>query len=692
MGRYIASALAVWLAGTAPLASQVAVPTAADASTAGNNVVQKGAAPSWVKVSKPMAVPSDAQGLVFVRRNDSLVRLDEDGQQTYVGHHIKILHPQALQLGNVGVVWNPATGAPTVHTLRIHRDGAILDLLQTAEFEVLRREGQLEEAMLDGTLTAIHRVPDLRVGDEIEFAYSGSTQDSTLGNRSFGLMVLADDLQPGRYRLGMQWTQGQKPNLKLTPDFQSSAVSTDSSLDIALDNPGTISPPKDAPPRYSWTRVAEFSDFDDWAAISSRFQPLYAEAAELGADSELKREAARIASDHADPLARTAAALDLVQRQVRYIYVGLNGGNFTPASAEATWQRRYGDCKGKTVLLMALLNELGIAAEPVLANNSGFDDGFDQRLPSPGLFDHVLVRATIGEAEYWLDGTLPPVATPALEPVIPYRWVLPLRTANGSLEARDWPEMHEPTSIGLYEVDARKGFDVPARIVQTNISRGIAALSEYVQFSALTPAQIETTFRNELTGSTQWDTIESVAYRYDTAGNASVLTITGTGPVDWDQDGGKARSMSLAGGGFSPPGRRQRVQSQEQNAPFFTAPDYSCRVTTVRLPEDTEDAAWSFNADIDKLIYGAAYYRVFERRDGAINMIRGYRVEEPEISTEKARRDTGRLSDFDNSMAWIYYRPHAPLAVTTGGNAVPATYERDWTAPGAPCLPPDLLD
>jgi hypothetical protein len=36
----------------------------------------------------------------------------------------------------------------------------------------LRREDQLEAAMLDGLLTAVLRVPDLRVGDDLEIAYT----------------------------------------------------------------------------------------------------------------------------------------------------------------------------------------------------------------------------------------------------------------------------------------------------------------------------------------------------------------------------------------------------------------------------------------------------------------------------------------------------------------------------------------
>src|SRR3546814_13557358 len=103
-------------------------------------------------------------------------------------------------------------------------------------------------------------------------------------------------------------------------------------------------------------------------------------------------------------------------RDVRYSYGGLGNGNLTPATAEETWQRRYGDCKGKTALLLALLARLGIEAEAVLANNSGGDDGLDGRLPNPGMFDHVIVRARIAGTTYWLDGTSPPVDGPGATP------------------------------------------------------------------------------------------------------------------------------------------------------------------------------------------------------------------------------------------------------------------------------------
>lgn len=652
---------------------------------ANNDQVLRGPVPEWVTPSELMAVPDDASGLVFVRRQDTLVRLDEQGQVQYLGYRIRILHPNALQLGNISVAWNPAAGAPTVHAIRVHRGGEVRDVLEEATFEILRREDQLEAAMLDGLLTAVLRVPDLRVGDELEFGITTRITDPTLGATDSGLLLLAPEPPAGRFRLGVSWDKDQEPALKISSDLQATAQRQSRAVEFAFDNPDALVPPKDAPARYRWQRVVEYSDFSDWTAVSRQFAPLYARAATLEAGSPLKEEARRIAAAHSSPMERAAAALKLVQQEIRYVYVGLDGGNLTPATADMTWQRRYGDCKGKTALLLALLAELGIEAEAVLASNAGVDDGLDERLPSPRLFDHVLVRARIDGDAFWLDGTLPPVMAPSSAPIMPYRGVLPLTAAGATIEPIEWRPFERPQDLTLFEIDARSGFDEPARIINTTIRRGITGLQEHVQFSGLTPSQLLNGFRQQLIGDT-WQTIDDVEWRYDTDAEASILTISGTGAVDWDDDGDGARSLSLPGGGFSPPERRVRAAEQDQSLPFANEPEYDCRVTTVRLPEEASDQFWSFNSTYDVRLFGQNYYRAFEKRDGAIRMVRGFRVEQHEIDAATARRDNARIAGFDNSMAWIYFDSERRSREADRGHSVPATYEIDWTASDVPCL------
>ncbi len=673
---------AVWLLAASTLV--------ADPVSAQSQQVRRGPAPAWVTPSELLPLPAPVSGPVFFRRQDVAVHLSDKGQAQYLGYRIKILDSNALQIGNISIAWNPGSGAPIVHGIKVFRDGDVTDVLKNTSFEVLRREDQLEAARLDGMLTAVLRVPDLRVGDELEVDLTTFSSDPGLGHNEAGLLVLGSGPAPGRYHLGLSWDGGREPKLKVTPDMTAAMVKGERAVDFRFDNPAVLSPPKDAPPRYQWQRVVEYSDFADWAALSRHFAPMYTKAATPVGNSNVKREAGRIAASQAHPLERAAAALNLVQQDVRYIYVGLNGGNLIPATADETWQRRYGDCKGKTVLLLALLAEMGIAAEPVLVNSSGADDGLDQRLALPQLFDHVLVRAHIDGQDYWLDGTLPPVAAPSALPVFPVGWVLPLTAKGSGIEKLAWQPATTPDEINLFEIDARPGFDKPAHIVSTEIVRGVKGLQKQMQFASISAAQLLDAFRQNAIGET-WQAIDDVKWRYDQKARASILIISGTGTVNWDDDGNGTKSLSLPGGGFSPPERRVRGPDGNQSAPFYTKPDYTCYVTTVRLPGSTEPKQWSSKPSFDTKLFGRNYHRAWELRDGAIRMIRGSRIEQPEIDPATAQRDNAQIAAFDNSMGWISYDPAGKKASVGGGETVPATYDFDWTASSVPCASPAKL-
>lgn len=650
-----------------------------------DNQVKRGPVPSWVTPSDPLPVPAEAGGLVFIRNSDVLVRLEKDGQLQYIGYRMKILHPNALEAGNIAIAWNPAAGLPVVHSIKVYRNGVVTDVLKKTEFEVLRREDKLEAAMLDGTLTAVARVADLRVGDELEFSFTMPLNDPTLGQDNAGLLSLAPTTAPGRYRLGLSWAEGQKPAIKTTSDLKEIAKQTDQAIEVRFDNPANLKPASDAPPRYYWQRVVEYSDYPVWAAISRRFAPLYSKAATLSVSSPIKNEAARILAAHSAPLDRAAAALQLVQKDVRYIYVGLEGGNLTPATAEQTWERRYGDCKGKTALLLSLLAEMGIEAEAVLANNAENDDGLDERLPNPQMFDHVLVRARINGAAYYLDGTLPLVAQPSITPIVPYRWILPLTAQGSEIERLAWSPPKLPDDITLFEIDARAGFDKPAKISSTTIVRGLDGLRQQSQFSAVTSAELLSGIRQQAIGDT-WQTIEEAKWHYDLKAQASVLTIIGTGKIDWDDYGDGAKALALPGGGFNPPSKRIRAADQNQDIPYVNKPEYSCHVTTVRVPSTTDVDQWSSKSGFSTRIFGRNYYRAFDFRGDAVRMVRGSRVELQEIDAATARADNERIAKFDNSKGYIFYEPSSKNYGVSSAVKIPTTSEIDWTSDNVPCL------
>lgn len=642
---------------------------------------------AWVPSPELSSVPNDADGLAFVRSQSVLAHLDRHGQSQHLSYRIKILHPNALQLGNLALAWNPANGPLTIHAVNIHRDGRVVDVLKKQSFQILRREQMLEAAQLDGTLTATLHISDLRVGDELEFSSTTRIKDPTMGNYDNGLLLFTNTPLKGNFQIGLSWADGYKPNVQLTPDLESIADKRDNSIMVRLENPAPQYPPKDAPLSYAWGRIIEFSDFPTWNSISQYFAPIYANAAKLSKSSPIKAEAQRIAANHATDLDRANAALKLVQQDVRYIYEGLSGGNLTPASAEETWKRRFGDCKGKSALLLALLTEMGIQAEAVLVNNSNADDGLDQRLPNPLLFNHVLIRAQIDGSNYWLDGTLPPNNLANQSPAVPYRWFLPLSTDGSTLINIPWSPPETPLNIQLWELDARHGFEGISTLRETKIVRGIESLTQQAQLSGLSSDQLLDLLRQEIIGEF-WQSVDRAKWHFNPAANASILTYEGKVNFKWDSGARGSLSTALTGGGSSPPSRRERPEAHFQSIPYYTAPVFSCYVTTIRLPRHTKAADWSHNDPYDQHIFGINYYRAFDIRDGAFRMVKGYRVDTPEIDAATAKKDNDRIEDFDNSKAFAFYDPGTSSAeeVPDPSSYVPTTYEIDWTRDNVPCL------
>ncbi|MEE4537975.1 MAG: hypothetical protein V2J51_05740 [Erythrobacter sp.] len=212
-------------------------------------------------------------------------------------------------------------------------------------------------------------------------------------------------------------------------------------------------------------------------------------------------------------------------------------------------------------------------------------------------------------------------------PFFDYQWVLPLRAGGEALVRIPDRPPELPREMVLVEYDTRSGFDAPGRVVQTIVERGPAALQNYMRFSTVSAGQLKAVIAGQLAGSPQWDSIEDVRFRFDTETQASILTIEGSGPIDWEAGDDGGYSLTLPGGGFSPPARRQRGDSHS-DVPFWQPSGFSCHATTVRLPEGTDLDHWGFNATCETMLFGRVYYRMMEERaDMTLRMVRGSRTE-----------------------------------------------------------------
>lgn len=423
------------------------------------------AAPDWVVPVDLAEIDRDPSNDRIIA--DTQIRIEEGRHWEYTDQIYRVSSLSDLtEVGTLQAQWLPDKGDLIVHEISILRDGRRIDLVAQGErLEVLRREQMLEQHIIDGELTATLSVPGLSVGDELRMAYSVTTSDQALGKEVQSLSYLwrKPSTEADFARVLISWPEDLDVHYQAGPNYELAPAEKRSGhnwLEVSLPLPEADDLPGDAPLRYRQPTILRASTFDGWGEVSSVMAPYFATEGALDGLDDLKAKVEKIRGDHSTDLERAVAALELVQEDIRYLLNGLDGGNYIPQDVATTWDKKYGDCKAKTLILLALLDELGIEAEPVLASvNAG--NAVPASLPLPGAFDHVLVRATIDGNLYYLDGTSLGANMALVGNVPPFEYALPLRAEGADLEPIVQVLPRAAEMILTMDVDASAGGDLP---------------------------------------------------------------------------------------------------------------------------------------------------------------------------------------------------------------------------------------
>ena len=144
----------------------------------------RGPAPAWVvDVAEPARPgkapePTSADAPITVLLSDTQLRFERGAVTSYVRTLFRIGNAQGLAAGNISIPWHPDLGDLGIHRLVIRRGDRVIDVLgNEGAVTVVRREPNLESAMLDGVLTANIQPEGLEVGDLVELATSVSVRD-----------------------------------------------------------------------------------------------------------------------------------------------------------------------------------------------------------------------------------------------------------------------------------------------------------------------------------------------------------------------------------------------------------------------------------------------------------------------------------------------------------------------------------
>jgi cellulose synthase operon protein C len=142
------------------------------------------------------------------------------------------------------------------------------------------------------------------------------------------------------------------------------------------------------------------STMADWEKLGAWYADLIRPQFVL--DQSLRKELEQVTQGKNSEQEKIAAIQEFVLRSTHYVAMEFGVYSYKPYPVSQTYLRRFGDCKDKASLMIALLRAAGIEAEIALLRTRSLGTVVPEPA-SVAIFDHAIVY--IPQYKLWLDGT-----------------------------------------------------------------------------------------------------------------------------------------------------------------------------------------------------------------------------------------------------------------------------------------------
>jgi transglutaminase-like putative cysteine protease len=292
--------------------------------------------------------------------------------------------------------------------------------LRVLEARILRRDGTQVNARQSDTprlaepeinlfydsRLRVFRFPEVEDGDLVELAWvlSETAESNDTGPYKGGILQIGHALEVGLAELELTGPQELLPAWELVhiqgdPDR---VVEADGTVHLKWRWRNMAAVPPDTPPapRLSMTPYLVYSNHPDWGDLATWYERHV--APRIRTSRQVEETAERLTENAKDRLDKIARIYHFVTSDIRYVGLEFGEHRFRPFSADWVLNHKFGDCKDKSALLVALFDAVDIPARMVMVRTA------DLGVPSSQLailedFNHAIVY--LPEDDLWLDGT-----------------------------------------------------------------------------------------------------------------------------------------------------------------------------------------------------------------------------------------------------------------------------------------------
>lgn len=326
--------------------------------------------------------------------------------------------------------------------------------------------------------------PGLEVGSSIEVMVEDRTHDPAMDNefdtydvfQNFDPIVSKTTSVTTPSSMKLRW---QAYNGTVQHDSVKSGsriTRTWSAHDVAriVDEP-QMPPFPDVAPKVLIATLPDWQSMSRWYYSLSRPQ--------FDTDTALDHKIQELTAGKTNTDSKILALYYFVASNIRYVETELSGkkGGYTPEKASLTYQKRYGVCRDKAGLLVAMLRHIGVDAYIVLTNPG---ERVEKELPVDQ-FDHAIVAIRRADGSYYYADPTAQYCRELLAPVEMDKGVLVCDSLGEDLAYTPvLPGDHDVSTVTLTDTLAADG-SLRGNMVMA--LRGISELGMRYMLNAMPP-------------------------------------------------------------------------------------------------------------------------------------------------------------------------------------------------------------
>lgn len=249
--------------------------------------------------------------------------------------------------------------------------------------------------------------PGVEVGDLLQLRVMDSTVKPRVPDSWAGYMVLEYDMPIVRLDYSVDAPDELPLQHRVLRDEIAGTVAYESSSprpgrtlhNWRVTDVPRMFPEPDMPPRHTQVQRLLLSTSPDWQHISRWYWELSRPRLEAVSE-EMRNKVAALSADNPDRETLIGRLFSYVAGNIRYmgITTETEAPGYEPRDVGVTFRNRYGVCRDKAAVLVAMLRLAGLPAYPVLIHTRARKD---PEVPQP-YFNHAIVAVANGDGTYQL--------------------------------------------------------------------------------------------------------------------------------------------------------------------------------------------------------------------------------------------------------------------------------------------------